>query len=103
VELVPAVNWFTRRHVDWCAGGTSCELGEHRSHPHTIGLPGAGRIVITRVRTASGREHAEVRLTLSLAGEESQARGQLALLARGLVVALSRVLDRHGQGGEEAS
>jgi hypothetical protein len=79
-----------RQHADWCAEGYRCGLGEHRSHPHIATVPGAGRVVITRVRAASGQEYAEVRLTVALAGEEPRARWQLLALMRGLVLALSR-------------
>jgi hypothetical protein len=77
-------------HAAWCSGDYRCGLGEHRSHPHIAAVPGAGRVVITRVRAASGREHAEVRLTVELSGDEPRARGQLLALMRGLVLAVSR-------------
>lgn len=80
---------LSRRHADWCASGHGCKLGEHRSVPHVAALPGAGRVVVTRVRGVSGREYAEVRLTVALAGEEQRARGQLARLMRGLVAVVS--------------
>lgn len=78
-----------RRHVDWCAEGHRCGLGEHRSPPHIATVPGVGRVVITRVHAASGREYAEVRLTLALSGDEPRARGQLLRLMHWLVLAVS--------------
>jgi hypothetical protein len=69
-----------RRHADWCAQGHRCGLGEHRSHPHIVEVPGAGRVVLTRVRGMDGREHAEVRATVALSGHEMWARWQLAQL-----------------------
>jgi hypothetical protein len=69
-----------RRHVDWCAEGHRCGLGEHRSAPHVVEVPGAGRVVLTRVRGMDGREHAEVRATVALSGHEMWARWQLAQL-----------------------
>lgn len=79
-----------RRHAAWCTGDRRCGLGEHRSAPHIANVLGAGRVVITRVRAASGREYAEVLLTVELAGDEPRARGQLLRLMRGLAVAVSR-------------
>lgn len=79
-----------RTHAAWCAEGHRCGLGEHRSAPHIATVPGAGRVVITRVRAASGREYAEVRLTVALSGNEPRARGQLLALMRALVLAVTR-------------
>jgi hypothetical protein len=70
------------RHTDWCARDHRCaiRLGEHRADPITLTVPSAGSAVITRVRTAAGTEHAEVRLTVDLASDEQTARQQLAAL-----------------------
>jgi hypothetical protein len=68
------------RHTDWCARTHRCGLGEHRADPITLTVPSAGSAVITRVRTATGTEHAEVRLTIDLAGDDTRAREQLAAL-----------------------
>lgn len=73
-----------RKHADWCAQGTTCGLGEHRSRPHMVDVPGAGRAVLTRVRAESGREWAEIRVTVPLSGFEPRARWQLARLLSGL-------------------
>jgi hypothetical protein len=67
-------------HTGWCAGGHRCTLGEHRAHPITLHVPGAGSLVVTRVRQASGTEHAEVRLSVVLADSEPAARHQLTAL-----------------------
>jgi hypothetical protein len=83
-----------RPHAGWCAEGHRCGLGEHRSHPHIAAVPGTGRVVITRVRAASGREYAEVRLTMELSAHEPRARGQLLALMRGLVAVVSRARHR---------
>lgn len=77
-------------HPPWCAGGHRCGLGEHRAEPLTVRVPGVGRAVITRVRTAGGREHAEVRLRLELADHEPRARWQLAQLLASLGPLLHR-------------
>jgi hypothetical protein len=69
-----------RRHADWCAEGHRCGLGEHRSHPHVVEVPGAGRVVVTRVQSRDGREHAEIRATVRLSAHEPRARWQLARL-----------------------
>jgi hypothetical protein len=70
----------TLRHTDWCAGGHRCNLGEHRADPLTLTIPGAGSAVLTRVRTANGVEHVDIRLSVTLPGEETQARQRLTAL-----------------------
>jgi hypothetical protein len=67
-------------HTAWCAGGHRCNLGEHRADPLTIRVPGAGTAVLTRVRSADGTEHAEIRLRATLPDDESNARLRLAAL-----------------------
>ncbi|MFF5229989.1 hypothetical protein [Dactylosporangium sp. NPDC000521] len=79
-----------RRHTDWCARGHRCGLGEHRADPLTIDVPGLGRALLTRVRAADGREHAEVTLTVALASAEPVARWQLLGLARDLGAVIDR-------------
>jgi hypothetical protein len=78
------------RHTDWCAAGHRCNLGEHRADPLVVDVPGLGRALLTRVRAADGREHAEVTLTVALAAAEPVARGQLLGLARDLGAVISR-------------
>ncbi|WP_018908811.1 hypothetical protein [Salinispora arenicola] len=64
-------------HTTWCARGHRCNLGEHRSTEIVVDLPGRARAVLVRVRTAAGREHAEVRVRVALASGEVAARRQL--------------------------
>ena len=68
------------RHTDWCARGHRCGLGEHRADPIVLDVPGAGRVVLTRVHTAKGADHAEIRLRIVLPTGESDARARLAAL-----------------------
>ncbi|WP_432982164.1 hypothetical protein [Dactylosporangium sp. CA-233914] len=79
-----------RRHPDWCARGHRCNLGEHRADPLAVDVPGLGRALLTRVRAADGREHAEVTLTVALAAAEPVARAQLLSLARDLDTVIAR-------------
>ncbi|WP_238016005.1 hypothetical protein KZZ52_00385 [Dactylosporangium sp. AC04546] len=81
-------------HPEWCAGGHRCGLGEHRAEPITLDAPGLGRVVLTRVRSSTGREHAEVRLTVTLDRTETVARQQLLALTRDLDTVLTRALYR---------
>ena len=81
---------MNRRHPDWCAGGHRCNLGEHRADPLAVDVPGLGRALLTRVRAADGRDHAEVTLTVALAAAEPYARRQLL----DLTTDLTRVLER---------
>jgi len=67
-------------HTDWCAQDHRCNLAEHRSEPTVVTVPGAGSLILTRVRGATGREHAEVRLSIALVDNEPAARGQLTAL-----------------------
>jgi len=55
-----------------------------------VQVAGVGRAVLTRVRGAGGREHAEVLVRLELAGHEPRARWQLGMLLAGM----GRVLGR---------
>ncbi|WP_433057068.1 hypothetical protein [Dactylosporangium sp. CS-033363] len=82
-------------HTGWCAGGHRCALGEHRADPIVIAVPRLGRIALTRVRAADGREHAEVRLTVALAPTEPAARRQLLELTDQLTRVLHHAT-RHG-------
>ncbi|MEO3781587.1 hypothetical protein ABGB16_33410 [Micromonospora sp. B11E3] len=65
-------------HTDWCGRDHRCNLGEHRSEEIVVDLTGRARAVLVRVRTAAGREHAEVRVRVALAPAEVAARRQLA-------------------------
>lgn len=84
------MTWLARRtdHTEWCAGGHVCGLGEHRSDPIVVDVENVGRLVLTRVLAADGQQHAEVRITAALAGDDERARRQLAGLLRRLLAAL---------------
>ncbi|TDB78417.1 hypothetical protein [Micromonospora sp. KC721] len=77
---------MTRRndHTSWCGRDHRCNLGEHRSQEIVVDLPGHARAVLVRVRTASGREHAEIRVRVALADVDPAARRQLGTLLAGL-------------------
>ncbi|MFG1656866.1 hypothetical protein ACGFIY_10100 [Micromonospora chersina] len=77
-------------HTDWCGRDHRCGLGEHRSEEIVVDLPGHGRAVLVRVRTAAGREHAEVRVRVALAPAELPARWQLVGLLGDLRQAVTR-------------
>ncbi|MEU8420415.1 hypothetical protein AB0C15_06025 [Micromonospora sp. NPDC048835] len=71
---------MTRRrdgHTEWCGKDHRCNLGEHRSDDIVVDVAGRSRAVLVRVRTAAGREHAEVRVRVALAPGEVAARRQL--------------------------
>ncbi|GGQ70279.1 hypothetical protein [Couchioplanes azureus] len=87
----------TTRHLDWCAGGHHCGLGEHRSAPITANLPGTGTVVITRVQTARGRQYADVHLSAALPTADTAARYQLTALLHHLTRLLSST--RHARTG----
>lgn len=89
---------MTRRaagHTDWCGWDHRCNLGEHRSDEIVVDLPGRARAVLVRVRTAAGREHAEVRVRVALAPGEIAARRQL----RGLLTDLRHTVTRAAIAG----
>ncbi|MFD6648307.1 hypothetical protein ACFWC0_04815 [Micromonospora chalcea] len=77
-------------HTDWCGRDHRCGLGEHRSPEIVVDIPGRARAVLVRVRTAAGREHAEVRLRVALAPSEVAARRQLVGLLGDLRQAVTR-------------
>ncbi|MEU8210249.1 hypothetical protein AB0B85_13745 [Micromonospora sp. NPDC049044] len=64
-------------HTEWCGKDHRCGLGEHRSDEIVVDVAGRSRAVLVRVRTATGREHAEVRVRVALAPGEVAARRQL--------------------------
>ncbi|MGC5308764.1 hypothetical protein [Micromonospora zamorensis] len=64
-------------HTEWCGKDHRCGLGEHRSEEIVVDVAGRSRAVLVRVRTAAGREHAEVRVRVALAPGEVAARRQL--------------------------
>ena len=69
-------------HTDWCARDHRCgiALGEHRSPDIIVNLPGAGRALLTRVLTADGADHAEIRMRIVLPAHEPAARARLTAL-----------------------
>ncbi|RBQ03707.1 hypothetical protein DQE82_30200 [Micromonospora sp. LHW51205] len=77
-------------HTDWCGRDHRCGLGEHRSPEIVVDIPGHARAVLVRVRTAAGREHAEVRVRVALAPGELAARRQLVGLLGDLRQAVTR-------------
>ncbi|MEV6598873.1 hypothetical protein AB0M36_18730 [Actinoplanes sp. NPDC051346] len=89
-------------HTAWCARDHRCNLGEHRSTEMIADLPGAGRAVITRVRAADGREHAEIRARIPLHSTETGARWQLEALLSGLGRLLSALAVRPGVADDTA-
>ncbi|MGI5524461.1 hypothetical protein ACQEUX_26465 [Micromonospora sp. CA-259024] len=85
---------MTRRnrdgHTNWCGKDHRCGLGEHRSDEIVVDVAGRSRAVLVRVRTATGREHAEVRVRVALAPGELAARRQLVGLLGDLRQAVTR-------------
>ncbi|MEU7948492.1 hypothetical protein AB0C50_27725 [Micromonospora taraxaci] len=77
-------------HTDWCGKDHRCGLGEHRSEEIVVDVAGRSRAVLVRVRTAAGREHAEVRVRVALAPSEVAARRQLVGLLGDLRHAVTR-------------
>ena len=90
------MSWLMRRanpHPDWCAGGHACGLGEHRSDPIVVSLPGAGRLILIRVRGNGEREHVEIRASVIFDRNELTAKRQLSDIlwaARGLLASSGR-------------
>ncbi|WP_409074229.1 hypothetical protein [Micromonospora chalcea] len=78
------------QHTGWCGRDHRCGLGEHRSDEIVVDLPGRARAVLVRVRTAAGREHAEMRVRVALAPGEVAARRQLVGLLGDLHQAVTR-------------
>ncbi|MEV6693197.1 hypothetical protein AB0M35_17170 [Micromonospora sp. NPDC051196] len=77
-------------HTDWCGRDHRCNLNEHRSPEIVVDIPGHARAVLVRVRTAAGRDHAEVRIRVALAPTELAARRQLVGLLGDLRQAVTR-------------
>ncbi|MER7272060.1 hypothetical protein ABT344_27595 [Micromonospora carbonacea] len=77
-------------HTGWCGRDHRCNLGEHRSEEIVVDLAGRGRAVLVRVRTAAGREHAEVRVRVALAPGEVAARRQFVGLLGDLADTVTR-------------
>ncbi|MFI6270753.1 hypothetical protein [Micromonospora zamorensis] len=77
-------------HTPWCGQDHRCGLGEHRSDEIVVDISGRARAVLTRIRAASGREHAEVRVRVALASHEMVARSQLVGLLGDVREAITR-------------
>jgi hypothetical protein len=77
-------------HTDWCGRDHRCGLGEHRSDEIVVDIAGRARAVLVRVRTAAGRDHAEIRVRVALAPTEVAARRQLVGLLGDLRQAVTR-------------
>ncbi|MFE0530617.1 hypothetical protein ACFW0V_23775 [Micromonospora parva] len=77
-------------HTEWCGKDHRCGLGEHRSDEIVVDVAGRSRAVLVRVRTATGREHAEVRVRVALAPSDLAARRQLVGLLGDLRQAVTR-------------
>ncbi|MEV6695084.1 hypothetical protein AB0M35_26780 [Micromonospora sp. NPDC051196] len=77
-------------HTDWCRRDHRCNLNEHRSPEIVVDIPGRARAVLVRVRTAAGRDHAEIRVRVALAPAELAARRQLVGLLGDLRQAVTR-------------
>ncbi|MEH0971595.1 hypothetical protein V6U77_10715 [Micromonospora sp. CPCC 205546] len=77
-------------HTAWCGRDHRCNLGEHRSEEIVVDVAGHARAVLVRVRTATGREHAEIRVRVALAPGEVAARRQLAGLLGDVRQAVTR-------------
>lgn len=84
------MTWLARRdrHTEWCGGGHLCGLREHRAEPLVVDVEGVGRLVLTRVLGADGRQHAEVRISAELGEHDEVARRRLERLLGRLVAAL---------------
>jgi hypothetical protein len=76
----------------WCAGDHRCTArlpaGEHQSLPQTWRV-GVARLVVTRHRSLSGRQHMEVRMVLRLPYEEDAAAAMSERVAAAAVSLLS--------------
>jgi hypothetical protein len=82
-------------HTAWCARDHRCGLGEHRSDETVVDLAGAGRVVVTRVRSGD-REYAEIRGRIRLHSTDVGARWQLGTALAGLRQLLAAVRVRPG-------
>ena len=65
------------KHTAWCANNHSCGMHEHRSEPLRAVHPGLGTLVVTRVQSADGRQHAEIRISVPLETADRAARRQV--------------------------
>jgi hypothetical protein len=80
-----------RNHPDWCAHTHACGLGEHRARPVRLEVPGRASVVLTRVEDSTGRQHVEIRTSVTLAAGDHAARAHLAHILTELETHLRRV------------
>ena len=92
-------DWYQRiasgAHPEWCSRGHRCGAGEHRAQPVKVERPGTGSVVFTRVSAGPRREHAEVRMSITLAPGDFNARAHLLLIV-GALEALLEAVDISG-------
>jgi hypothetical protein len=81
-------------HPEWCAHTHACGMGEHRAQPIRLDIPGRGCVVLTRVQSANGRQHAEIRTSVALATGDTAARDHLAHILTELDAHLRRIVRR---------
>lgn len=84
-------------HPIWCAQGHLCSAsrgGEHRSEPLTI-LTDYGALVVTRTRTAAGRDRLEVRTVIALDTHELPVRTAALAVLAGIDAATREALAGH--------
>jgi hypothetical protein len=86
--------WGRDQHPDWCAQGHHCGLGEHQAAPIVLDVPGRGRVVLTRIMAADGRQHVEIRTGVTLADGDHAARAHLAMILAELEAHLTRIIRR---------
>ena len=79
-------------HPDWCAHTYTCGMGEHRAQPIRLDIPGRASVVLTRVQSANGRQHAEIRTSITLATGDQAARDHLAHILTELDAHLRRIV-----------
>lgn len=90
-----------KQHPDWCGRNHVCTAagprGEHRSYPMTVDVD-AGRLVVTRIRTRTGRDQVELRMVVDVPADPVTAQRAV----RGLVMRLCHAINptakvgRHG-------
>ena len=85
-------------HPEWCARGHRCGLGEHRAHPVVMEVDGVGKVLLTRVLGANGRERMELTGSAYLTAKGPAARRQVDRTLRGFASVLSTEATLAGAG-----
>lgn len=85
-------------HPEWCARGHRCGLGEHRAHPVVMQVEGVGKVLLTRVLGANGRERMELTGSAYLNVRGAAARRQVDRTLRGFAHVLSSEATLAGAG-----